>query len=68
MPEGCPEKFDFEFMKYIWNFPKSSGQRNMDKLKKSKVKQIIIFKNRREAKQYIMKLSNEYGEIINEIN
>lgn len=68
MPEGCTEKFDFQFMKYIWNFPKSSGQRNMDKLEKSKVKQIIIFKNRREANQYIMKLYNQYGEIINEIN
>ena len=64
MPEGCPEKFDFEFMKYIWNFPKISGQRNLKDLEKSKMKQIIIFKNRREANQYIIELSNEYKEII----
>lgn len=21
MPDGCPERFDWEFIKYIWNFP-----------------------------------------------
>ena len=58
MPEGCPEKFDFEFMKYIWNFPKKSGQANINRLRKSKGKQIIVFTNRREAKQLIIELSN----------
>jgi len=58
MPEGCPEKFDFEFIKYIWNFPKTSGHANIHRLQKSKVKQIIVFKNRRETKQYIKKLLN----------
>ncbi|MCB2291701.1 DNA topology modulation protein [Clostridium sp. CS001] len=53
MPEGCPEKFDFEFMKYIWNFPEKSGQGNIDRIKKSKSKQIIVFKNRREVNKYI---------------
>lgn len=23
MAEGCPEKFDLEFMKWIWNFNKN---------------------------------------------
>ena len=59
MPEGCPEKFDFEFMKYIWNFPKTSGQRNIDRLEISRDKKIIVFKNRREANKYIIELSNE---------
>lgn len=57
MPEGCPEKFDFEFMKYIWNFPKTSGRKNIEKIEKNKEKQIIVFKNRREANQYIIKIS-----------
>ena len=56
MQEGCPEKFDFEFMKYIWNFPKTSGQVNINRIEKSKNKQIIVFKNRRQANKYILEL------------
>ena len=58
MPEGCPEKLDFEFMKYIWKFPSSSGMKNNDRLEKCKNKQIIVFKNRRETKQYIIEICN----------
>ena len=58
MPEGCPEKFDTEFMKYIWSFPEKSGQENIGKIKKSRDKQIILFKNRRQANHYIIELSN----------
>ena len=53
MPEGCHEKFDFEFMKYIWNFPKASGKTNIDVLEKNKDKQIIIFKSRKESQQFL---------------
>ncbi|MBU3188520.1 DNA topology modulation protein [Clostridium bowmanii] len=60
MPEGCPEKFDFEFMKYIWNFPKKSGQVNINRLQKNKGKQIIMFKNRREARKFITEISNKF--------
>lgn len=53
MPEGCPEHFDIEFMKYIWNFPKTSGKRNFEILKRSRDKHIIVFKKRNEANKYI---------------
>ncbi|MCB2310464.1 DNA topology modulation protein [Clostridium tagluense] len=65
MPEGCREKIDFEFMKYIWNFPKASGQANINRLEKSKDKQIIVFKNRRQAKQYIIEISSGKKEEVN---
>ncbi len=58
MAEGCPEKLDFEFMKYIWDFPKTLGQGNVDRLEKCRDKQIIVFKNRREENKYISELSN----------
>ncbi|WPC42855.1 DNA topology modulation protein [Clostridium sp. JS66] len=59
MSEGCNEKFDFEFMKYIWNFPQKLGRRNNYIIEKNKDKQIIIFKNRRDVNRYIIKLLNE---------
>lgn len=58
MPEGCAEYLDFEFMKYIWNFPKVSGKKNLEILKRSKDKHLIIFKKRNEANQYIIELNN----------
>ncbi|NSW90626.1 MAG: hypothetical protein HPY74_08120 [Firmicutes bacterium] len=32
MQEVCLEKLDFKFMKYTWNFPKTSGRRNKERL------------------------------------
>jgi len=26
MPEGCPERFDLEFLRWIWNFPGATRQ------------------------------------------
>lgn len=53
MPAGCPEHLDFEFMKYIWNFPKVSGRKNLTRLQKCSDKHIIIFKKRNDADKYI---------------
>jgi adenylate kinase family enzyme len=58
MPEGCPEKFDFQFMKYIWNFPKASGRRNLERLESTSDRHIIVFKKRREVNKYIREISN----------
>lgn len=56
MAEGCPEHFDIEFMKYIWDFPKASGKRNIEKLHGREDKNIIYFKKRRDADRFIKKL------------
>jgi adenylate kinase family enzyme len=53
MPDGCLESFDFKFMKYIWNFPKASGKRNFERLERSKDKQVVVFKKRAEANNYL---------------
>jgi adenylate kinase family enzyme len=54
--EGCPENFDFEFIKYIWNFPKTSGKSNFERVERNKEKNIIIFKKRTEANKYLKAL------------
>ena len=52
--EGCKEKFDMEFYKWIWNFP----NRNRDKIvlalsKLHDKKKIFIFKHPKELKKWI---------------
>lgn len=59
MAEGCLEKLDFEFMKYIWNFPKASGKTNLEILEKSRDKHIIIFNKRTEVNKYLKELSKK---------
>ncbi len=56
MPEGCPEKFDVEFMKYIWNFPKASGQGNKERLSRYPDKNIVVFNRRSQAEAFLRKL------------
>lgn len=58
MPEGCPEKLDFQFMKYIWHFPKKSGRRNFERIERCSDKYIIVFKKRSEVNKYIKEIAN----------
>jgi hypothetical protein len=53
------ENFDFIFMKYIWNFPKTSGKRNIERVERSKGKHIIVFKKRSEANKFLEELEKE---------
>ena len=52
--EGCREKFDMEFYKWIWNFPKRSRQKIITALSYLKdQKKIFIFKHPKELKKWI---------------
>ena len=52
--EGCKEKFDMEFYKWIWNFPKRSRQKIISALSKLEdQKKIYIFKHPKELKKWI---------------
>ncbi|MFX0547864.1 DNA topology modulation protein [Hathewaya histolytica] len=57
MGEGCPEKFDFEFIKYIWKFNIESEMKKIEKVTNHRNKQVIIFKKRSEAEKFL----NEIG-------
>ncbi len=56
MGEGCPERFDWEFLKYVWNFNKNNRQKIYDLLERNKDKKIIILKNRKEAARLLQTL------------
>jgi adenylate kinase family enzyme len=51
---GCPEKIDFEFVQWIWNFPEHTTPQIMEKLENiSANKEVIILKNPGEIKEFI---------------
>ena len=53
MSDGCPERFDPEFIKWIWNFNKNNRVRNYTWIAKARHAQSIVLKNRREVRQFL---------------
>ena len=56
MAEGCPERFDWDFMKFIWNFNKNNRVRNYTYLAQAKHARHIVLKNRKEVKAFLQQL------------
>ena len=53
MAEGCPERFDWEFFKYIWNFNKNNRVLNQTRIAKTKHAKAIVLKNRKEKQAFL---------------
>lgn len=53
MPEGCPERFDREFMKWIWNFNKTKREKLYSMLSALPGERVIILKSRRQVKRFL---------------
>ena len=56
MGEGCPERFDLDFLKWVWNFNKNKRGPYLKMLSELKDKQVIILKNRREVEKFLKSL------------
>ena len=56
MGEGCPERFDWEFLCWVWNFNKNKRARNYRLLSEVEGVNIIILKNRRQVERYLRNL------------
>lgn len=55
--EGCPERLDWEFLKYTWNFKKSVETRDKN-IVRSSGKPVVWLRSRRKAKNYLKTLKN----------
>lgn len=59
MAVGCPEKVDWEFIKYIWDYPRKRKPAILEKLKfYSQSKMVIILKSQAEIETFLA--SQEY--------
>lgn len=56
MGEGCPERFDWEFLQWVWNFNGSKREKNYRLLDQCCDKEIYILKNRREVKRFLAQI------------
>jgi adenylate kinase family enzyme len=53
MAEGCDERFDLEFIMWVWNYTKGGRQRVVEQLKSFSSKRIIMLKSTREADEFL---------------
>ena len=53
MGEGCPERFDLEFLKWVWNFRKNKRGNQFVLFEKYSDKNIVILRNRREVNRFL---------------
>ena len=52
LAEGCPERFDWEFLKYVWNYPYNRRPALVAKLGTFKG-QILTFRASRDMERYL---------------
>ena len=57
MGEGCPERFDWEFLKWVWNFNKNKREKNYRLLNEAEGVETIVLKNRRMVKRFLKQIS-----------
>ena len=56
MGEGCPERIDFEFLKWVWNFNKNKREKYYRLLNEAEGVETIVLKNRRMVKRFLQSL------------
>jgi adenylate kinase family enzyme len=59
MGEGCPERIDFEFLKWVWNYNKIKRERNYRLLNEAEHAETIVLKNRRAVKKFLQQVRND---------
>ena len=56
--EGCREKIDKSFFKWVWNFKKNAKPIIINKINEYKLeKEVLIFKRRRHLKKYLKSIN-----------
>ena len=57
MGEGCPERIDLEFLKWVWNFNKNKRESYYKLLNEAENVETIVLKNRRTVKMFLKTLN-----------
>ena len=53
MVEGCPERFDLDFLKWVWYYNKNKRENNYRLLNEAEGVETIVLKNRRMVRKFL---------------
>ncbi len=56
MGEGCPERLDWEFLQWVWNFNREHREKFYRLLNEAEGVETIVLKNRRMVKRFLNSL------------
>ena len=56
MGDGCPERFSWDFLAWVWNFNKNKRDKIFSLLQQHHDKEVYILKNRRAVDYFLSKL------------
>lgn len=59
MAKGCRERFDWEFTKYVWNFPRVTKPKIEARLEKFKHFDLFHLKSDKEMEEFLQKVSQK---------
>jgi adenylate kinase family enzyme len=63
LADGCPEHLDVPFLIWVWNFPKRSRPKVLERIEKvSDQVRIYRLKNNREVEAFVTAIKTKYGE------
>ena len=57
MGEDCPERIDWEFLKWVWNYNKNKREKNYRLLNEAEGVETIVLKNRRAVRKFMKTVS-----------
>lgn len=58
MAEGCEERFDLKFLKWVWDYPKTKRPGILKRLEElSKHKRVVILSSPKEARLFLEKIN-----------
>ena len=63
MGEGCPERFDPDFLKWIWNFNKTHRERYYRLLNETDGIEKIVLKNRRQVRAFLGEIDRNMDSV-----
>jgi adenylate kinase family enzyme len=62
MADGCYEKIDYEFYKWIWEYKKKHGVQTMRRLEKLQgEKEIVVLRSYKEMEEFLKKIKGDSG-------
>ena len=62
LPEGCPEKFDLPFLKWVWDFPNRSRPRVLERIAKVADRaRVFQLQSNRDVEEFLSSMRKTYA-------
>ena len=61
--EGCPDKMDWPFLKWVWEYPKNIRPKILGSIQQS-CKNVVLLKSRKDVARFIRRVSENINRVV----